>query len=369
MAKDLYSILGVSRTASADEIRGAFRKRARKHHPDVNPGNPQAEERFKEIAAAFEVLSDPEKRKAYDQFGEAALEGGFDPERARQYQQWQSSRQATGHPFSGEAFDFDFGDVFGDPFGGARGRARTGRGEDVLARIELDLAQAIRGTEVELDIPVEVPCSVCSGSGEKPGTTPRSCDQCGGTGKRQAARGPMHVMITCQSCGGTGVLRAACETCGGSGAVDSRQTARVRIPPGADDGTQLRVPGRGGAGHGGAPPGDLIIETRVRPHPFFRRDGLDLHLKLPVTLDEALNGASVDVPTPGGTVKLKVPPRSQSGTRLRLRGKGVARQDQHGHLYVDLDVRLPDREDMHLAEAARAARVAYAHPVREGVRL
>jgi molecular chaperone DnaJ len=367
VAKDLYSILGVSRTASTEEIRSAFRKLARKHHPDVNPGNPKAEERFKELAAAFEVLSDPMKREAYDQFGEASLEGGFDPERARQYREWQSTRQATGHPFAGEAFDFDLGDLFGDVIG--RARARSERGEDVLARVDLDLAQAIRGAEVELPVPVEVPCTTCNGSGNEPGTTPTSCPECRGTGKRDATRGPMHVTMTCQTCAGTGVIRTPCKACGGRGAVVSSETAKVRIPPGADEGTQLRVRGRGAAGQAGAPRGDLIIETHVRPHPFFRRDGLDLYLTLPVTLDEALSGAIVDVPTPDGTVRLKVPPHSQTGSRLRLRGKGVRRGDQRGDLYAVIDVRLPDREDEKLAEAARAARSAYNAPVREGVRL
>jgi DnaJ-class molecular chaperone len=299
--KDLYAILGVSKTASEDEIRSAYRKLARKHHPDVNPGNKDAEARFKEIAAAYEVLSDAEKRKLYDEFGQEGLRGGFDPEQARAYRSWQDRRGATGSPFSEEVFDFgDLGDMFGGTF-----RRRPARGEDVVAIVELDLAQAIRGTDITVRVPGD--------------------------------RGQDGEPVT------------------------------IRIPKGAEDGSRLVVKGQGAPGPNNTPPGDLIIETRVRPHPYFRREGLDLHLELPVTLDEAYNGAEVTVPTPDGSVKLRIPPGSQQRQELRLRGKGVTRGDRHGDLYVTLDVRLPDKNDEQLAEAARRAR--YDKPVREGISL
>ncbi|HEX4338704.1 MAG TPA: J domain-containing protein [Polyangiaceae bacterium] len=308
--KDPYQVLGVSKTATEDEIRSAYRKLARKHHPDVNPGNKDAEAKFKEIAAAYEVLVDDKKRKLYDEFGNEGLRGGFDPEQARAYQSWQSRRGQTGASYADESVDFgDLGDLgdLGELFrrGGFR-RQQPARGEDVLAVVELDLAQALAGTEITVRVP-------------------------------------------------------------GEGAAGEPVT--VRIPKGAEDGSRLVVKGRGAPGPKDAPAGDLVIETRVREHPYFRRDGLDLHLELPVTLDEAYNGGEVEVPTPDGTVKLRVPPRSQQGQELRLRGKGVTRGERHGDLYVALNVRLPDKEDERLAEAARQARDAYGKPVREGIHL
>ncbi len=300
--KDPYSILGVNRDASEDEIRRAYRKLARKYHPDVNAGKKSAEERFKEISAAYEVVGNPDRRKLYDEFGAAALSPGFDPARARQYQRWAGgARQA---PHDSEVVDFDLGDIFADLFGARPpGRERHGRGSDLHATVEIDLAQALRGTEVELMAP--------DGSPER---------------------------------------------------------VKVRIPPGADNGSRLRVPGRGQKGRRGGPAGDLIIETRVRPHPYFRREGLDLHLLLPVTLDEAYNGAAVELPTPDGVVTLRVPPRSQSGQRLRLKGKGVTRGGEHGDLYAELQVLLPDGDSPELARAARQANAAYSQSPRANLR-
>lgn len=311
MSESLYDILGVARSAPDDEIRSAYRKLARKYHPDVNPGDTAAEDRFKKVSAAYEVLSDSDKRKAYDEFGEESLKGGFDPEKARAYQKWQQQRSRGAAPFAedfrraGGAGPFGAGDVefdLGELFGGRRARRRAAQGRDVHAMVDMDLRQAIKGGEVTLDVP-----------GRKP--------------------------------------------------------VAVRIPPGADDGSIIRLRGKGGAGAGGAPPGDLVIETRVRPHPFVRRDGQDLYLRVPVSLDEAYNGATIEIPTFDGPVKLRVPPRSQPGQKLRLRGKGVPRKDASGDLYVELDVRLPDRDDPALAEAVRAARDAYSTPVKREIEL
>jgi curved DNA-binding protein len=299
MAESLYEALGVAKTATADEIRKAYRKLARKHHPDVNPGNPAAEPAFKKISAAYDVLSDDKKRKAYDEFGDAALQGGFDPDKAREYARWQSSRQQRSSRFGDEQgpIDFDFADFFG-------GREPRGpmRGQDLHASIEIDLAKAIEGTELTADLP-------------------------------------------------------------GHG------TVRVRIPKGADTGSTLRVPGKGSPGRNGGRPGDLIIETIVRPHPFVRRDGLDLYLTLPVTLAEAYIGASLDVPTFEGPVVLKIPPRSAQHAKLRLRGKGVPRKDERGDMIIELDVRMPDRADDALVDALSAADALYTKPVREGLTL
>jgi molecular chaperone DnaJ len=362
LAKDLYQILGVKRDATDDEIRKAYRKLARKHHPDVNPGNKKAEDHFKEVSAAYEVLGDKQKRKNYDEFGEDALRGGFDPEKARAYQQWQAGRQQAGRPAGG---DGEYGEEFdlSDLFGGGR---RDGRapGQDILARVDVDLPQALNGVELSVEVPAHTTCPTCSGSGDEPGAKVETCPVCKGSGKQQVAQGPMRMMMTCRKCGGRGKLSTPCHTCGGAGEVVTRRPITVRIPPGADEGSRLRVAGQGAPGD---PPGDLVIETHVRPHPHFRREGLDLHLTLPVTLSEALSGAAIDVPTPQGPVKLTVPARSQSGTKLRLKGRGVKRGKEQGDLYVELAIRLPEGEDERLAEAARGAR--YEKPVREGLRL
>lgn len=364
-AKDLYAVLGVARTATEEEVKRAYRQLARKHHPDLNPGNKAAEERFKEISFAYEVLSDADKRKRYDEFGEQGLRGGFDPEQARAYRHWADARQATGGRGESIPFEFDIGDLFR----GAGRRAWTTAGEDIVAVVELDFAQALRGAEIEVRIPTGRSCGTCGGSGDAPGTKPETCKECGGSGRSQAVRGPMRILATCKVCGGAGKRNTPCEKCGGAGLVASEDTHKVRIPPGADDGSELRVRGRGGPGLHGGGAGDLVIRTRVRPHPHFRRDGLDLHLRLPVTLEEAYLGASIEVPTPDGAVQMKVPPRSPSGAKLRLRDKGVAKEGRRGDLYVELAVQVPDREDEKLGEALRDSGRLYARPVREGIRL
>jgi DnaJ-class molecular chaperone len=296
MAANLYDTLGVKRDASNDDIRKAYRKLARKHHPDVNPGNKASEDRFKAVSAAYEVLSDAKRRAEYDEFGDAALQGGFDPAKAREYTRWQQRRDHRASNFDDAGpVEFDFAELFNR-------RRGPSRGQDIHAVFQMDLRQAVEGAEVSID-------------------------------------------------------------------VAEQGTVRVRIPPGADTGSVIRLPGRGAPGPRGGPPGDLVIQTEVRPHPVLRRDGLDLHLTLPVTLDEAYNGASVDVPTFEGTVVLKIPPGSQNHARLRLRGKGIERKDSRGDLFVELDVRMPDRKDDALAAALRASASAYATPVRQGLAL
>ncbi len=299
MAESLYEALGVAKTATPDEIRKAYRKLARKHHPDVNPGNAAAEASFKKISAAYDVLSDEKKRKAYDEFGDASLQSGFDPDKARDYARWQDTRQRRSSRFGDDEgpIEFDLGDLFG-----RRAPRGPARGADLHAQVEIDQRQAYEGSELTADLP-------------------------------------------------------------GHG------TVRVRIPKGADTGDTLRVPGKGSPGRGGGPAGDLVIETIVRPHPLFRREGLDLHITLPVTLSEAYNGASVDVPTFEGPVSLKLPPRTQQHAKLRLRGKGIARKSERGDMIVEVDVRMPDKASDSLAEALRAADALYGKPIREGLAL
>jgi len=295
MAANLYDTLGVKRDASVEDIRKAYRKLAKKHHPDVNPGNKAAEDRFKAVSAAYEVLSDPKRRADYDEFGDAALQGGFDPAKAREYARWQDRRSQRGGFADAGPVEFDFAELFNR-------RRGPSRGQDIHATVQMDLRQAVEGAEVSIDVP-------------------------------------------------------------------DQGMVRVRVPRGADTGSVIRIPGKGSPGARGGPAGDLVIETEVLPHPRVRRDGLDLTLTLPVTLDEAYNGASVDVPTFDGTVVLKIPPRSQNGARLRLRGKGIERKASRGDLFVELDVRMPDRADEALAAALRAGTASYSRPVREGLAL
>ncbi len=368
MADDhnFYALLGLERTAPEAEVRSAYRKLARKHHPDVNPGDPKAEETFKQISGAYDVLSNPEKRKLYDEFGTEGLRGGFDPEQARAYRQWSEGRVATGHAHEGPV-EFDLGDLFGGAQRRTRGWAVAG--EDIAASVELDFVTALRGTLLEVRVPTRSTCPTCAGAGEEPGSTPETCPACQGSGKQQVLRGPMRMVSACDRCGGDGKVHKPCHTCQGVGLLQAEETAQVRIPPGVDDGSELRVRGKGGPGLFEGPPGDLLIRTHVRPHSHFKREGLDLTLTLPVTLEEAYLGSSVQVPTLDGPVQLKVPARSQSGTKLRLRGKGVKRAKESGDLYVELAVRLPDHEDEALKEAFKTASKLYSAPVREGITL
>ena len=296
--KSLYEILGVKKDASSKDIRAKYRKLAREFHPDVNPGDRVAEERFKEISSANETLSDETKRKAYDEFGEDSLRGGFDPQQAREYEQWKDRRQSSGRPFQQEYVDLE--DLFGGNFGG---RAYAARGADIYAVAELVLAQVVNGTEVSLVLP----------GASKP--------------------------------------------------------TRVRIPAGAENGSTIRLRGKGGPGIGDGGRGDLVIETRVKEHPTVKRKGLDLTLKLPVTLAEAYNGASVDVPTFSGSVRVTIPALSQNGTKLRLREKGIARKKKKGDFYVELEIRMPVQKDEALAEALKTGESIYDQPVRAGVQL
>jgi len=366
---DYYAVLGIARDAPEDEIKRAYRKLARKYHPDVNPGKKEAEEKFKQISAAYEVLSNSEKRKLYDEFGVEGLRGGFDPEQTRAYQRWSEDRAATGASDEEVPFDFDFGDIFGARAGRVPRQGYPSAGDDIHATVTLDFVTALRGTLIEVRTPVQSTCPACSGSGEEPGSRPETCPDCQGSGKRRIARGPMNLVTECPRCGGDGKIRTPCRNCGGSGVLQSDQTVEVRIPAGADDGSELRVRGKGGAGVSGGPPGDLIIHTRVTPHPLFKRDKLDLTLTLPITLREAYSGASVSVPTPSGTVQVKIPPRAQSGSTLRVRGKGVARGSSTGDLYLELQVRVPDAADEALESALERTDELYAKPVREEIRL
>lgn len=370
--KDLYELLGVARTATPEEVKKAYRKLARKYHPDVNPGDKQAEERFKEVTAAFEVLSDAKKRALYDEMGADAARVGFDPDKADAWRTWKAAQQrSSGGPgagdFGGFEFgeEFDLGDILGSLFGGGRkrgaaasaGAARppaASAGSDLQLDIDVSLREAVKGGERTLSFLRPGRCDRCAGTGMLPGGGKgRSCPTCGGSGRTRSTRGPVNFSGACATCGGTGKVANACPKCSGSGVVEESARVTVRIPAGVADGSKIRLAGQGGAGERGGPPGDLYLVPRMASHPHVRREGNDLYMDLPITVGEALRGAEVKVPTFDGTVTLKVPAGSQSGRKLRLRGMGAPplKGGTRGDLYAQLQIVLPEPS----GEAARRA--------------
>ena len=366
--RDLYGELGVKRTATSEEVKKAYRKLARKYHPDVNPGNREAEERFKRVSFAHDVLADADKRKSYDEFGEEGLQAGFDAARAREFKRAQESVGGMG---GGGARYSSFDDIFGDIFGG-RGAAGTPaeQGPDVETTLTIDLLDAVRGTTATVALTKPVECAVCHGTGgQGPGV---KCPECRGRGQIKMGGGPMSFGRRCERCNATGRIPSQpCGACQGRGVTEKLEKLNVKIPAGVDDGSRIRLAGKGGAGRGGAPPGDLYIIAKVRPHARLERRGQDLYLPIPVTVGEAMHGASIDVPTPDGTVKLKVPPGSQSGTKLRLRGKGVPamKGGARGDLYVVVQVHVPPDGDERVREAVQALEANYQGSPRAGLTL
>jgi len=310
MAKrDYYEVLGLNRGASEDEIKKAYRRLAMKHHPDRNPDDLSSEEKFKEASEAYEILANGEKREAYDRFGHAGVDAAG----------------GVGGGFDGSFSDI-FSDVFGDIFGGARpGRSGVQRGADLRYSLDLQLEQAVSGDSVEVGIPVLAACEDCDGSGAKPGTSPTTCPDCGGSGQIRVAQGFFSLQQTCPRCRGAGkVITDPCRTCGGGGRVEKRKTLSVKIPAGVDTGDRIRLAGEGEAGLHGGPPGDLYVQIEVREHPIFQREGKHLYCDAPISFVDATLGGELEVPTLDGRVKLKIPPETQTGKMFRLRGKGVA---------------------------------------------
>ncbi|MFQ5665293.1 MAG: molecular chaperone DnaJ [Candidatus Binatia bacterium] len=374
-AKDLYAALGVERSASAEEIKKAYRKLARRYHPDVNPGDKRAEERFKEISQAHDILSDPEKRKLYDEFGMEGLQAGFDATRARAYSGWagrqQAGPQAEGFARGGFGRYTSFEDIFGDIFGAGTGRPGPQPGADADAVLEIGLLDAVRGVSTQIAVDRSDRCPACGGSGNEPGSE-IVCPHCHGRGQVQVGRGPVSFGRTCPRCHGTGRTGGrSCRTCGGRGQVARRERLKVHIPAGVDSGSRIRIAGKGSPGRAGGPPGDLYIVVRVRPHPLLERRGNDLYLDVPVTVGEAVLGAAVTVPTPDGEVRVKVPPGSQSGKLLRIRGHGVPalKGGQRGDLFIRLMVHVPTNGGEKVRSAVQALDTAYGRNLRGGLLL
>jgi molecular chaperone DnaJ len=325
--RDFYEVLGVAKNASDEEIKKAYRKLAREWHPDRNPDDPEAEERFKEIQHAYDTLSDPEKRSEYDAGGLFGGAGGG----------------ARGFP--GGGFANDLGDIFSSIFGrGGDAGPSAQRGRDLESEVQLSFEQAVHGAQITVAIPTSGPCATCSGSGAKPGTSPRVCPRCGGRGIDSESQGVFSISQPCPECGGQGsVIDDPCPTCAGSGITEETKRYRVNIPAGVHDGSRIRLAGKGEAGYRGGPRGDLYVTTRVSPSPVFRQrpDG-NLDVDLPVSVAEAIQGATIEVPTLNGSKKIKIPPGTQHGSTQRLRGEGPPRTSGGGrgdiHYRVQLEI-------------------------------
>ncbi|NBT33968.1 MAG: molecular chaperone DnaJ [Betaproteobacteria bacterium] len=353
MAKrDYYEVLGVAKNASDEDLKKAYRKLAMKYHPDRNPGDAAAEEKFKEAKEAYEMLSDAEKRGAYDRFGHAGVDpnsGGFG---------------GNGQGFGAGGFADAFGDIFGDIFGGAAGgrsggggRSNVYRGSDLRYAMEITLEQAAQGFTTEIKVPSWESCSPCEGTGAKPGTQAETCKTCGGQGQVRMQQGFFSIQQTCPTCHGTGkTIPNPCGTCDGVGRVRRQKTLEVKIPAGIDDGMRIRSTGNGEPGLNGGPPGDLYVEVSVKPHRVFQREGDDLHCEVPVSFARAALGGSVDVPTLNGKASFELPEGTQTGKTFRLKGKGIKNVrtsiagDLYCHVMLETPVKLSDKQKKLLAE-------------------
>jgi molecular chaperone DnaJ len=336
--RDYYEILGVPRNADDSALKKAYRSIAMRDHPDRNPDDPAAEERFKEASEAYAILSDVQKRSAYDRFGHAGVGGGAP---GGGFQDFGDLGGFT------DLFDDLFGDLFGGRRAGGRRRSRGQRGADLRYNLEIELSDVLAGFESQIKIPKMRPCKECEGSGARAGTSPVRCDVCGGAGQVVLQQGFFRVSRPCDACSGAGeIVRDRCAECRGQGRLEGQQTINVRIPAGVDTGTRLRLTGEGEAGIAGGPAGDLYVVVNVKNHELFERDGPDLHCQVPVTMVQGALGAEIDVPTLDGKVKLKIPAGTQSGKVLRLRNKGLptlrttSRGDQLLHIFVETPTQL-----------------------------
>ena len=332
--RDYYTVLGVERNASEEDLKKAYRRLAMKYHPDRNPDNKEAEASFKEVKEAYEILSNAQKRAAYDQFGHA----GVDPSAA-------AGTGAGGFHAGAGGFADIFGDVFGDIFGGGRrGHAGPQRGSDLRYTLDISLEDAIKGTEIKIRVPTYDACDVCNGSGAKPGTSPVTCQTCGGHGQVRMQQGFFSVQQTCPNCHGSGTtISDPCTKCHGQGRVETTKTLSVKVPAGVDDGDQIRLAGEGEAGEKGGPAGDLYVQMRLKKHPVFHREEDDLYCEMPVSFFTAALGGELTVPTMDGKASIKIPAGTQSEKLFRLKGKGVrnVRSGHVGDLYCRVSIETP----------------------------
>jgi len=340
--RDYYEVLGVNKDASEDDIKKAYRKLAMKYHPDRNPDNPKAEDHFKEAKEAYEILTDTNKRAAYDHYGHA----GVDPSAAG---------AGAGAGFGG--FSDAFGDIFSDIFGGGRSRSTVFRGADLRYNLEITLEDAARGTETRIRIPAMEECDTCKGTGAKPGTQATTCTTCNGHGQVRMQQGFFSIQQTCPRCHGTGKMIAnPCQPCGGTGRLKKHKTLSVKIPSGVDEGDRIRLSGEGEAGVNGGPSGDLYVVIHIKPHAVFTREHNDLHCEMPISFTTAALGGDIEIPTLDGYAKIKVPAETQSGRVFRLRGKGIkgVRSATHGdllcHVVVETPINLTSRQKELLQE-------------------
>ncbi len=339
--RDYYETLGVNRDASEDDIRKAFRKLAMKHHPDRNPDNPKSEEHFKEAKEAYDVLSDENKRAAYDRFGHAGVDQN-------------AGAGAAGFGNFADAFSDIFGDIFG---AGRGGRSNVYRGADLRYNLEITLEEAARGTETRIRIPSMQECGTCHGSGAKPGTQPSTCSTCSGHGQVRIQQGFFSLQQTCPTCHGSGrVIGTPCSECHAAGRIKIHKTLSVKIPAGIDEGDRIRLAAEGEAGINGGPTGDLYVVVHIKAHPVFQRDGNDLHCEMPISFTTAALGGELDIPTLDGQAKVKISPETQTGKVFRLRGKGIkgvrsaTHGDLHCHVVVETPVNLTARQKELLEE-------------------
>ncbi len=354
MSKDLYQILGVSKSASKDELKKAYRKLAMKYHPDRNPDSKEAEAKFKEAKEAYEILNDEQKRQMYDQYGYDAATG-----------QGAGMGGGFGGGFSGGTADFGdmFGSVFGDMFGGGSsgGRSRAQRGSDLLFHLALSLEEAVIGTQQTIKVPTQVSCKSCDGSGAKKGSSKKTCQTCHGQGQVRMQQGFFTVQQTCPTCQGVGeVIENPCDVCHGKGRVRDTKTLSVKIPAGVDNGDRIRLSGEGEAGEHGAPAGDLFVEVSVKPHKIFTRKGSDLYCEMPISFVTAALGGELEVPTLTGKGKLRIPKETQTGKLFKISGKGVksVRSNTTGNLLVRITVETPvnlSKEQISLLEKFQAS--------------
>ena len=358
--RDYYEVLGVSRNATPQELKSAYRKLALQFHPDKNPGDQAAEESFKECSEAYEVLSDAEKRARYDRFGHQAP-GGF------QTHAWEPGFGAAG-------FNDIFGDIFGEIFGQRPrgGRSARTRGADLRYNLEIGFVEAAFGTEAKVKIPRHKACEACRGSGARPGTGPKTCPTCHGSGELRLTQGFFQISRSCGHCHGTGkVVTDPCAACSGAGRVESESQLTVKIPAGVDTGTRLKLTGEGEPGDNGGPPGDLFVVVHVQEHPIFVREDTEVICEVPVSFTQAALGASIDVPTLDGKVKMKIPSGTQSGKVFRLKGKGIPSLDgyQRGDQHVRVVVEVPEklsRKQRELLEQFASACGEESHPQQKG---